>query len=138
MNEPTLKVPLPYIARTASILLVLLNAIGAFVGLCFFWTGFPIPALVVYGILVGIAFGNRSTYLAKAAGITGLLYNFALAFYCYDTSKLSFMDWLSNDLTFADPWGSLLTSFGYSISLYVLFLYSLFSPTSRFNPPVFD
>lgn len=127
--------PLPYLARTASILIVLLNLVGVLIGLCFFWTLFPIPGLVFYGMLVSTAFGYRSIYIAKVAGITGLAYNLILALFCYESSGLALSEWLTNDLTFSDPMGSLFTSFGYSIPLYVLLLYSLFRPISRFNPP---
>lgn len=130
--------PLPHLVRMASILLIVINFIGAMVGAVFFWSVFPIPGLIVYGVLVSIAIGNRSLFAAKFVGLIGLIYNLILAYYCQLFSSLSFDQWLRNDLTFSNPWGSLLTSFGYSIPLYAVIIYSAFSPASRFNPPVLD
>ncbi|MFK7921728.1 MAG: hypothetical protein AB8H47_07205 [Bacteroidia bacterium] len=130
--------PLPHLVRIASILLVVINLVGALVGTAFFWSGFPIPGLIAYGVLVSIAIDNRSQFAAKFVGILGLIYNLILAYWCIRFSRLSFEQWLYNDLTFSNPWGSLLTSFGYSIPLYCVILYSIFSPPSHFNPPILD
>ncbi|MFK7921727.1 MAG: hypothetical protein AB8H47_07200 [Bacteroidia bacterium] len=69
---------LPYGPRLVFIAIALINLPGALFGGFFFWTILPLPALVIYGFVVGLALGKSSVPTAKTISATAIFYHLIL------------------------------------------------------------
>lgn len=66
---------LPYDARLVFIAIAIINLPGAIFGGIFFWTILPIPALIIYGFVVALAFGKSSVSTAKTISSIAAIYH---------------------------------------------------------------
>lgn len=69
---------LPYGARLAFIAIATINLPGAIIAGIFFWTILPLPALVIYGFVVALAFGKSSVPTAKTISSAAIIYHLIL------------------------------------------------------------
>ncbi|MEM6347735.1 MAG: hypothetical protein AAF927_27855, partial [Bacteroidota bacterium] len=84
---------LPYDARLVFIAIAIINLPGALFGGLFFWTVLPIPALIIYGFVVALAFGKGSVATARGTSSAAAIYHAILLalffFQIYETWSYS-------------------------------------------------
>ncbi|MEL7340758.1 MAG: hypothetical protein AAGM67_09750 [Bacteroidota bacterium] len=66
---------LPLGPRLAIIAIALINLPGAIFGGLFIWTIIPIPALIIYSLVVYMAFGGGKTQTAETVSVFAIVYH---------------------------------------------------------------
>ena len=84
---------LPADVRLVFISIAIINLPGALFGGLFFWTILPLPALIIYGFVVALAFGKGSVSTARGISSAAVIYHailLALLFFqIYETGGFS-------------------------------------------------